>query len=78
MSALGAAFAPEPPAPETGVVRPGAMAAVAGAARTTLGLPAPIRTPWGTVALAEQFEQARRYVDPNRAPDAVEWRIPEG
>lgn len=77
MSALGAAFLPEPPASVTSGVRSGAAAAVAGAERTALGLAVFIRTPWGTVALGEQLRHARRYVDPIRAEDTVEWRIRE-
>jgi hypothetical protein len=45
--------------------------------RTLLGLPAYLRTPWGTVALAEQLARARRYHDPVRANIAVGWRVRE-
>jgi hypothetical protein len=77
MSALGDVVRPEPAAATPGVVRSGAAAAAVGTERTALGLPARIRTPWGSVALAEHLEEARRYVDPNRADDTVEWRVIE-
>lgn len=43
--------------------------------RTALGLPAYVRTPWGSIALGEHLQRARRYQDPVRAPVTVEWRI---
>jgi hypothetical protein len=45
--------------------------------RTLLGLPAYLRTPWDTVALAEQLARARRYHDPVRANVAVGWTVRE-
>ena len=52
-------------------------AAVGGvtAGRTALGLPARLRTPWGTVALAGALERGRRYRDPVRAATVVDWRV---
>lgn len=44
--------------------------------RTVLGVPAQLRTPWGTLALAEYVEAARGYHEPIRAADVVEWTVP--
>jgi hypothetical protein len=54
---------------------PGA-AALLGAGRTALGLPARIRTPWGSVALSDALVAAERYRRPVRAAAVVEWRLP--
>ena len=69
------------PDPGTGAPGPpqatlSGASAVAGAERTALGVPASLRTPWGTVALAKYLERARRYRDPVRAEVTAEWRVP--
>jgi hypothetical protein len=76
ISALGAAFFPESTAGFAEGVRPGAAAAVGGTERTALGLPALIRTPWGSIALAAALDRAGRYRDPLRAAAVAEWGIP--
>lgn len=53
---------------------PGA-AAIGHPDRTSLGLPARLRTPWGTVALAEALQDGRRYLDPVRADTVIEWTV---
>jgi hypothetical protein len=45
-----------------------------GAARTALGLPALIRRPWDTRALADALRSAERYHQPVRSATTVEWR----
>lgn len=72
----------DPPVdPPGGTVAPIPGAALAGAgidtARTVLARPARLRTPWGTLALEEALEEARRYTDPVRATDVVDWRVAE-
>ena len=76
VSALSAAVDPDPGGGPT-TVRPGPAAVASGQERTTLGLPAFVRTPWGTVALGGALEAARRYVDPARAPVTVDWTVRE-
>ena len=44
--------------------------------RTVLGVPAQLRTPWGTLALAGHLEAAARYHEPIRADEVVEWTVP--
>ena len=44
--------------------------------RTVLGVPAQLRTPWGTLALAGHLEAAGRYHEPIRAGEVVEWTVP--
>ena len=63
---------------------PDSTGALAGAAalsgvesRTLLGLPAYLRTPWDTIALAEPLQRARRYHDPVRADLTVDWTLLE-
>ena len=57
---------------------PGAAALAGAPGRTAIGLPARLRTPWGTVALAEALEDARRYLDPVRANTVTTWRVDPG
>ena len=47
-------------------------------ARTAIGPPARVRTPWGTVALAEALESARRYLNPVRADAVIDWTLTTG
>ena len=42
---------------------------------TVLGVPAQLRTPWGTLALADHIEAARSYHEPIRAADIVQWTV---
>jgi len=80
VSALGALLTPNPTpadASATHVALFGAHSAAGGEERTALGLPAYIRAPWDTIALAEHLQRARHYLDPVRANVAVDWRIRE-
>lgn len=53
----------------------GAAALAGGENFTELGLPARLRTPWHTIALADALERARHYHDPVRADAVVDWTV---
>ena len=53
-------------------------AALADPARTAIGLPARLRAPWGTIAVADALESARRYLDPVRAETVTDWVLTTG
>jgi hypothetical protein len=70
------------PRPRAATDRADAAAALFGsfdpegeATRTLLPPPPAIRTPWGTVAVAEYLRQAERYLPGRRAGGEVEWRV---
>ena len=49
---------------------------VSGTGRTALGLPAALRTPWGSIALEAALAKAVRYHEPVRAAENVDWVVP--
>jgi hypothetical protein len=67
---------------DPGADTPGTPVTLAGPAvlggtehRTVLGVPAQLRTPWGTLALADHIEAARSYHEPIRAAEVAEWTV---
>lgn len=49
-----------------------------GTGRTALGLPAALRTPWGSIALEAALSRAVRYHESVRATETVDWVVPVG
>ena len=75
VSALAELFGPGDATPAPSSTTLAGASAVTGAERTALGLPATLRTPWDTVALAEYLDRARRYRNPVRSTTTAKWQV---